>query len=263
MKFFDSNVIARYQGGTINETSGNGDSAFSETTEFSYQSDGQDTDGDTVELERIFTFEQSFDSLCILASNFKDAEIWIKTTELGSYTNITSTATVLTSDDGLSKFYKWPTVQNFWEFKVVVDDTIVANQEKECGCIMAFTEIGDLYIFADISPKKIYNQKKLKLDQGGVVVVNKGSHWEFKLKSKYLGVQAQADIIQNLQNLGREFFIWINSGLETAKIEVAPYRFNDFIKCVHTGKPNPKFYKNYLNSVLDDGIDFEQTGQLK
>lgn len=263
MKFFDVNILARYQGGTITGTSGNYDTVFSETLDFSYQSSGQGTDGDLVEAENALGYAAAFDSLIILNTNFKDEIIYIKETETGSWVDITSQAVITESTDGLHRFYKWPSVKTLYSFKITVEDTKTPNEEKSCSCVMSFEEIGDLYIFDKITPTKKLAQKKLKLDVGGVVTVNKGSHWAFQIKSKYIGVQSQADIIQHIQNSDREFFIWINSGLKTAKIDVAPYRFLDFVKCVHTGSPKPSFYKNYLNSVLEDGITFEQTGQLK
>lgn len=263
MRFFDINVLGRYQGGTISATSGNGNTAFSETVDFSYQSSGQDTDGDVVILNRTFDTEQEFDSLVILANNFKNLSIWRKETELSSFEDITSLASVTESKDEASHFYKFPSIVKFFELEIRVPDTVVSDEEKQCGCIMAFTEIGNLLKFTDIDTQKKFKQKKMELDAGGVVVVNKGSWWTFKVKSKYISDQASVDIINAIQNLGREFFIWINSGYEVAKVEVEPYRFNDFIKCVYTGTPNPGFYKNYLNSVYEDGLNFEQTGQIK
>jgi hypothetical protein len=263
MKFFDVNVIAKYQGGTMDGSSGNYMTAFTETTELSYQSDGEDTDGNEVTLTRVFTSKKEFDSLCILDTNFKDTTIWRKETDVSSWENITSQAVLTSKKDGTSHFYKFPSIIDFYSLEIRVPNTVVANQEKSCGCIMAFTEIGDLYMFNDIDCKKAYVQKKLTLEKGGIVTVNKGFWWKFAIKSKFIGVQSQADILANVQNLGREFFIWINSGLESAKIEAQPYTFNDFIKCVYTGTPSPSFYKNYLNSVFEDQLTFEQTGMIK
>jgi len=263
MRFFDVNVLGRYQGGAITATSGNGNTAFSETVDFSYQSSGQDLDGDTVILGREFDSEQEFDSLVILQNNFKNVSIWRKETEVSSWENITSSFVITESADHQSHFYKSASIIKFYSLEIRIPDTVVADQEKECGCIMAFTELGNLIKFTDIDTQKKFKQKKMELDAGGIVVVNKGSWWTFKIKSKYISDQATVDLITTIQNLGREFFIWINSGYESAMVEVEPYRFNDFIKCVHTGTPNPGFYKNYLNSVFEDGLQFEQTGQIK
>lgn len=263
MRFFDVNVIARYQGGTVDGSSGNPNTAFSETTDFSYQSSGQDTDGDEVTLNRAFTTEHEFDSLVILDHNFKNATIWRKETETSSWEDITSSFTKTSKKDFTSDFYKSDSIIKFFELEIRVSNTIVANEEKTCGCIMAFTELGNLIKFSDIDVQKKFKQKKLELDAGGVVVVNKGSWWTFKVKSKYISDQDTVDLFKTLQNLGREFFIWINSGYETAQVEVEPYTFNDFVKCVFTGTPKPSFYKNYLNSHFEDDLQFEQTGQIK
>lgn len=264
MRFFDSNVLARYRGGTIDGTSGNASSAFSETTDYSYSSSGQATDGDEVILNRTFETEQTLDALVILKHDFADLSIWTKETAVSSFVDVTPTGdNVVVSKDGLSTFYKWLSTQNFFEIEFRVSNTTPANEEKICAAIMGFDEIGELEIFSKIDTKQTPKQKILKLDTGGIVNVVKGKHWKFNIQSKYIGVQEQYDIIQTIQNMGRDFFIWINAGYETQKVDVAPYRFEDFIKCTHTGTPSPSAHKNYLNSVFNDSLRFEQTGMIK
>ncbi len=264
MRFFDSNVLARYRGGTIAGTSGNASTAFSETIDYSYISSGQDTDGDEVILNRTFESEQELDALVILNHNFANLTIWTKETAVSSFVNVTPIGdNVIVSNDSKHTFYKWSALQKFFEIEFRVSNTSPANQEKTCSAIMGFEEIGNLYIFNKVTTTRKAKQKVLKLDAGGVVVVNKGHHWQFNISSKYIGVQEQYDIIQTIQNMGRDFFIWINSGYESQKVDVEPYRFEDFVKCTHTGNPKPSAHKNYLNSVFNDGIKFEQTGQIK
>jgi hypothetical protein len=264
MRFFDTNVLARTQGGTYTATTGNASVVFSETIESTYQSIGQGTNGDEVIINRAYTSPKKFDSLVILDTNFANQSIWTKETDVSSFVDITPTGdNVVISNDLKSVYYTFDTIQTFVEMEIRVSNTLPINEEKYCGCIMAFEEIGNLIIFNDINTVRKPTQKKLSLDSGGVVTVNKGFHWQFKISSKYIGVQEQYDIIQFIQNMGRDFFIWINAGYDSAKVEVAPYRFTDFIKCTHTGSPSPSAHKNYLNGVFDDGITFEQTGQLK
>ena len=261
MKFFNENELGKYQGGTTAESSGDADNAFSDTITIPYISSGQTVS--TVTLERKLELESTIDSIFILDSNFDDLTIYASATSGGAYVDITSNATLQVSQDGLNRYYSFATPFSFFDMKFEVADTTPASQEKEVGAILGFLEIGEILRFSSIQPTKNFIRKISELDAGGVVTMNKGSYWTYKIKTQYVSVQSEVDVAKAIQDISTNFFFWLNGGYEgEEKVRVDPYRFEDLIKCVSTGKAKPSFYKNYLNNVVSDGIDFQQTGAV-
>ena len=261
MKFFNENELGKYQSGTTDESSGDADNAFSDTITIPYISSGQTAS--TLVLERKLEFEATIDSIFILDSNFADVTIYASATSGGAYVDITSNATLLTSQDGLNRYYSFATPFSFFDMKFEVVNTSPLSQEKEVGAILGFLEIGSIERFSAIAPVKEFIRKASVLDAGGVVTMNKGSYWTYKIKTQYVGIQSEVDVVNEVQNLSSNFFFWLNDGYDgEEKVRVEPYRFEDLIKCVVTGKSKPSFYKNLLNNIVSDDVGFKQTGAV-
>ena len=263
MRFLTGNILGTYNGqNSITASSGNPYTAFSDTTKFNYQSEGQDTDGNIVALRQDFSANQTLDTIVVLLSNFDDFKI--STASGGSFTNITSQAVLKISQDGLSRIYKFGTPINFTEIKFEISDTITPNQEKQCGAILGFTEIGKIERFKSVKPKGIIQKKVIKLESGGVAVLNKGDlHWEFTINTDLVSVQSEIDVVEFIQQINQDFWFWINDGYDGKElVKQEPYRFQDFIRCAYTGDSSPSFYKNYLNKTAMNDLKFSQTSKI-
>lgn len=263
MRFLSQNLLGSYNNqNLISASSGDPYNAFSDTTKFTYESDGQATNGDTVALEQNFAGTQSLDTIVVLLSNFNDFKI--STATGGAFTDVTGNATLTISQDGFSRLYKFATPISFSEIKFEIDNTIIPDEEKRVGAILGMTEIGSIERFNKIKPKGVVEKKKLKLESGGVAVLNKGDvHWQFGLNTDLVTDQVEIDIVETIQNITTDFFFWINDnydGQETVK--QPPYRFEDFIRCAYTGTSNPMFYKNFLNLNANNKLKFEQTAKI-
>lgn len=263
MRFLSGNILGSYNNQeSITASSGDPLNAFSDTILYNYLSEGQNTDGDTVILQQDFTDEQSFDTLAVLDCNFDDFAIL--TANGGSFTDITSLATLQISSNGKHRIYKFATAQTFTEIRFEINNTIVADEEKSCGAIMAFTEIGSIKRFDAVTTTGKINKKVINLENGGVAVLYKGStHWDFVINTDLVSVQSEIDIASEIQARTEDFFFWLNDGYEgKEKVKQEPYRFQDFIRCAYTGDNKPKFYKNYLNNYISNQIKFSQTSKI-
>jgi len=260
MRFLSENFLGSYNGqDSITASSGDPYNAFSDTTKFNYQSDGQGTDGNIVSLQQDFSSAQTLDTIAVLISNFDDFKISIASG--GSFTDVTSQATLTISQDGLSRIYKFASSINFTEIKFEISDTITPNQEKICGAILGFTEIGSIERFKSVKPKGQIQKKIINLESGGVAVLNKGDiHWNFTINTDLVSVQSEIDIVELIQQRNKDFWFWINDNYDGQElVKQAPYRFQDFIRCSYTGDSNPAFYKNYLNKTAMNDLKFSQT----
>lgn len=263
MRFLTENILGSYNEQlTITATSGDPYNAFSDTIKFNYESEGQDTDGDTVELIETFSSEQSLDTLAVLNHNFADFSIFIANG--AGYTDVTSQAVLKNSADRLSKVYKFATPITFTEIKFTVDDTVIADEEKRVGAILGFTEIGSIKRFKSVKPSGQIQKKVIKLESGGVAVLNKGStHWTFSINTDLVSIQDEINTVANIQNRDQDFFFWINDGYDGSQIvNQEPYRFQDFKRCSYTGNNNPSFYKGYFNKTASNSLEFSQTAEI-
>jgi len=263
MRFLSQNFLGSYNNQLmITASSGDPYNAFSDTTKFNYESDGQATDGDTVILQQDFSDTQTIDTIVALISNFNDFTISIASG--GAFTDVTANATLQISQDGFSRIYKFATAINFTEIKFEINNTIVANEEKTVGAILGMLEIGSIERFSLINPKGKINKKILKLDTGGVAVLNKGSiHWELAINTELVTAQNEIDIVDSIQSRTFDFFFWINDGYDgQEKVKQEPYRFQDFLRCAYTGTSNPMFYKNFLNLSAENKLKFAQTAKI-
>ena len=263
MRFLTENILGSYNGQTsFMASSGNVYNAFSDTTKFNYQSEGQNFDGDVVELEQGSSSEQSLDTIVVLACNFKD--FTISTASGGAFSDVTSQASLTKNSDNSARLYKFQTPIQFTEIKFSISDTIVPDQEKTCGAILGMTQIGSIKRFKSVKPKGKVQKKILKPESGGVAVLNKGEvHWEFGINTDLVSVQDEIDTVDFIQKRTEDFWLWINDGYdgqETVKQE--PYRFQDWIRCSYTGGLNPSFYKNYLNKTASNTLKFAQTSRV-
>ena len=263
MRFLGENILGSYNEQTsFAASSGDVYNAFSDTIKFNYESEDQDTDGDTVSLQQDFSSEQTLDTLAVLSNNF--ADFTISTASGGSFTDVTGDAVLSTSEDGTHRVYKFATPITFTEIKFEIDDTIIADNEKTVGAILGFVEVGSIDRFKMVSPKGKIEKKVLKLESGGVAVLNKGDvHWEFGVNTDLVSVQDEIDIVETIQNKDTDFFFWINDDHDgEEKVKQEPYRFQDFIRCSYTGTLDPQFYKNYLNKTASNKLKFSQTAKI-
>ncbi len=263
MRFLSNNILGSYNNqDSFAASSGDVFNAFSDTIKFSYESEDQDTDGNTVSLQQDFADEQTLDTIIVLLSNFND--FTISTASGGSFTDVTSNATLTISEDDFSRLYKFDTEIAFTEIKFEINNTIVANKEKSCGAILGMVEIGSIDRFTLIKPKGIIQKKILKLEAGGVSVLNKGDvHWQYSVNTDLVTDQDEIDVVEAIQNRDQDFFFWLNDNHDgDEKIKQEPYRFNDFIRCAYTGDLQPMFYKNFLNLNANNRLKFAQTSRI-
>jgi len=263
MRFLTENILGSYNDQVaITASSGNAYNAFSDTIKFNYQSEGQNVNGNTVELIQFFSSEQSLDTLAVLNHNFVDFSIWISSGF--GYIDVTSQAVLKNSADGLSKVYKFSASISFTQIKFTIDDTIIADEEKKVGAILGFTEIGSIERFKSVRTSGQIQKKVIKLESGGVAVLNKGStHWDFSISTDLVSIQNEIDTVAIIQNRNKDFFFWINDGYDGNQIvNQEPYRFQDFKRCSYTGKNNPNFYKGYFNKTASNSLKFSQTAEI-
>lgn len=253
MRFFDTNALYTAFGNTVNESSGTGSLAFDEATKYGWTSNGEGTDGTTVYIENILTTATSIDRIFVKESNIEDLTIEV---DVGAGYVALTYDELQSSSDGMSHLFILNTPISLEKIKISGDDTITPDEEKTIKQVYAFTELGRIENYDDITPSRERVQITNKLQAGKVDIIDFGRYFTFKLKLKAHYVVGDNTAINVLLQRDVPMFIWLNDNTESImKMYQEPYRFQDIFKVSIQKKDSPKFAKNLFFSGLDESID--------
>jgi len=253
MRFFSENRLYTLLGSTINESSGTGSLAFDEATRYGWTSNGEDTDGDSVYLENILTVATLIDRIFVKDSNIDNLTI---TVDLGAGYVALSYDEVQSSSDSKTHLFILNTPISLEKIKISGSNTIIADQEKTIKQVYAFTELGRIENYEDISPSRERVQKINKLQAGKVDVIDFGRYFTFKLKLKTHYVEDDNAVIDMLLQRNVPMFVWINDNTESVMtMYQEPFRFKDIFKVSVQKKDKLSFAKNLFFSGIDESVD--------
>ncbi len=263
MRFFDSNFSARYQGGAVDQSSGLGWNAFNENSLFPYVSTGQDTDGDSVWIDRELVADTIITRIFISKTNIANLVIKYMKDGDSSYTTLlASQYDLTTSEDGTGFLFNIKTNITLNKLRLEGANTTPANEEKMLENIYLFNEIGEIKIFKKIIPERERNQKRLKLDSGGSVIVNKGYGWKISLTLDANNQASDVETFNKLRNSEKNFFVWINDNSEFAfNVYQDGYNFGDLIKVGAFGKSKFEYTDNYFGHGIKDKLTMYEAGK--
>lgn len=251
MRIFDTNRLFENLGGTIAVSSGTGQFAFDEDSQFGWSSDGEGTDGNTIFLTRTLESIESIDSIFIKETNINNITIEV---DVGAGFVALSDFTLTKSDDGMNYYYRLGSSINIDAIRINGSNTITANEEKTIAQILAFEELGQIKNIDTIDSKIKRVQKVSRLNSGKKDIINKGRYFEFVLGFKTHFRSADNAIIATLLDRDDAMWIWINDGAENVQVmSQQPFRFEDIFK-VSIEKDNGV---KYTNNLFFSGMDIK------
>ena len=251
MRFFDINYgLNKFPGtATASSQSENASSCFDNLTYTSWLSNGEDTDGDAVYVERDLLTSKAINRIMVIGTNISDISLEYHN---GSIFTALS-ATEIKSADNTNVLFEF-TDPSASRYRIIGEDTIITNEEKEIQEIYMFQELGQLTIPPnDIKPKRIIEQSKHKLINAKNFYFNIGRRWEIDLKFKaHLG-QTDIDLIESLILRDLEFHAWINDDEESVMLQkMEPFRFKDILKVAVDKGSSPSYYNNLFFSGVNE-----------
>lgn len=263
MRFFDTNFLAKYQGGTASSSSGYEWNAFNENPTYVFVSDAQDTDGDLVFIEREVNEDLTVNRIFIQETNIANLSIqYMKDGDLVYTTLLPTDYNLIESADGRSKLYELNVPLVFKKMRFEGSNTTPANEEKTVSNIFMFNEIGKMLIHKSVSPERQRIQKKLELEAGGTVIANKGFYWKITVSIDGNNLPEDTATFNKLRDMHRNFFIWINDNHEEAfTVFQEPYRFQDLVKVAVYGKNKFEYHDNYFGHGFKDKITLYEAGK--
>ena len=258
MRFFATNYLFNNFGGSSSASSATGFSlfVFDEDTKYNWTSQGENTDGDAIFVERILLTPSAVNRIFVQNTNINNLTIEV---DIGSgYVplNSASAFTLVKSLDGSNYFYELNSSIAISKIRLIGSTTIVANKEKEIGQCLAFMELGKIAANSDIQPKRERIQVVSKLNSGKCDIINKGRFFSFKLKLKSHYKLADNPLIETILQRDAEMWLWINDNQETSITMIQePYRFKDIYKVAFQKSDSVQFAKNVFFSGID--VDFD------
>lgn len=251
MRFFDIDYGLNKFPGTSSASSQsiNANSCFDGLNYTKWISNGENTDGDDVYVERDFLTTKPINRIMVVGTNISDISVEYYTGAI--FTPLTATA--IKSEDNQNVLFEF-TDPSSSKYRIVGSDTLIADNEKEIQEIYMFSEIGVLNIPPkNIIPRRIIEQRKHKLINAKNMFFNLGRRWEITLSfAAHLG-QADIDLIESLIVRDLEFHIWINDNVESImRQKTAPYRFQDIVKVAIDKGDAPNYYDNYFFSGVNN-----------
>lgn len=255
MRFFTTNYLFSNFGGGYDASSNTALApfAFDEENLFSWFSSGENTNGNTIFLER--TLDAAFSTNRIFVKNTNISNLTIEVDDGGGYDPLTN-FTLTKSDDGTCYFYELDSTISIIGIKLIGSNTIVTDEEKSIGQVLAFEEIGNLKNVADIQPKRERIQAITKLNTGKYDIINKGQQWSFKIKLKAHYKASDNTIINAVLQRKSEMWLWLNDDEEGIMVmPQEPYRFKDLYKVAFQKSDSPKFQDNMYYSGIN--VDFD------
>ena len=186
MRFFDTNFLFNNFGGSVDASSNTAvaNLSFDEDKRFSWSSNGENTDGNAVYLERVLAVSSAMDRIFVKNTNISNLTIQVDI-GAGYVTLATATSfTLVKSDAGDNYYYTLDNSINVSKIKFEGSNTIITNEEKTIQQCLGFTELGTIENNDDIQPKRDRLQAIAKLNSGRFDIINKGRQMSFKLKFK-------------------------------------------------------------------------------
>jgi len=259
MRFFDTNFLFKNLGGTYTASSGAivAYLAFDESNKYSWASNGQSNNSDSIYLERVLPASTPMNRIFIKNTNITDATIEV---DIGAGYVSLATATSFTlikSNAGDNYFYELDNSLSITRIKITGSNTLIANREKTIQQVLGFSELGIILNNQDIQPKRNRIQSITKLNSGKVDVINKGRDFAFKVKLKAHYNTADNALINTLLQREGEVWIWLNNNLENIIVmPQEPYRFQDIYKVAFQKSDSVQFSNNAFFSGIDVTFNF-------
>jgi hypothetical protein len=256
IKFFSENIAEQPRGGTVTVSSNDSLKWFSfdNLKDTRWISTGEGTDGNAVSMERDFGSAYTIDSIFVYNTNISDIayDYW----NGSSWVAINSgNATITKSSDNKYVSIKMNSSVTTERIRITGSNTITANQEKEIGLVLAFSEIGQLEYRPTPEVRYQLNQILHKIDSGGYFIIDKGESFLCNLNMVSHVNQNDIDICEELSTRKRPFFMWICGG-DTSQFtyKFRPYRFQDIFKMGVVDSLNPNLTRNYYKAGYNNTI---------
>ena len=257
LRFFGTDFANTAFGGspTASSAIANSQFAFDGILGTKWISNGENTDGDQVDLEMDYGVNRIIDSFFIIDTNIEDIEAqyhdgssWV--------TASSSIATILKSADLSTFFVKLNASVTAGKVRVVGGDTITENEEKFVSQFLTFSEIGQFEFFPDFRPSFNPKQNVFSLTDGKGFVIERGETLSAKIELKSHINQNDIDLAEILLARKEPFYIWANGGDDSIfSFSFRPYKFEDLFKVTIVGRNDPKFSRNYYKSGYNNIID--------
>lgn len=130
-----------------------------------------------------------------------------------------------------------PTEVSTQKVKFYIDETIVADEEKEASQVIVTNQLGKLDGWPVIQPAIEKKLKKLKKVNGRESVIGKGKQFKCKIKFNTYPEGDDIDLVKTLQNRTQEFLVWVCGGDENQfKYDIEPFRLQDIYLVNEVGK---------------------------
>lgn len=262
IKFFDENFAEQAKGGTVTPSSGTSTQwfAFDGRKDTFWVTSGEGTDGDSVSLERDFQTSRTIDTLYIYNTNIDNIayDYW----NGASWTSITgSNATITKSSDGMYIHIKLNSATATEKIRITGSNTIVADEEKKVGLVIATSELGQLAYRPFLIPEIELNQIIHDLDDGRSFIIEKGENFKCELQFKSHVNQADIDLIESIISAKKPFHIWPCGGdVAQFRFLFRPYRFQDVFKMGITGKLTPFLTRNFYGAGYNNPVKMIEVG---
>ncbi len=252
--FFDFNYALKEFNGSVTVSSSDETKwfAFDGSKKTRWLTTGEDTDGDSVSIERDFEANRSIQVLFIYNTNISNIAFEYYD---GSWHSLThsSNCTIIKSSDNKHIYVLIDSITTMSKIRITGSNTITANQEKYIYEIYAFKKIGTLEYPVDIEGSDEINQDKFKKEDSKATLINKGISWDFTLRFRSHINQNDIDLYNTLKSRETEFYIWVNAGLESQfKYKFEPYRFQDIYKVGRDRGGSPALTDNLYWTGLND-----------
>jgi hypothetical protein len=252
MRFFDTNWLFENFGGTITASSGAPAFAFDEDNQFSWVSNGQGTDGTSVNITRTLESTSTINAIFIKNTNISNISVEV---DIGAGLVSLATASTFTltkSADGTNYWYQLDNSIDIDEIKISGSNTINANEEKSIAQILSFEELGQVKNIDSIKPKIKRIQKISKLNSGKKDIIDKGRYFEFALNFKTHYKSDDNTILETLLDREESIWLWINDDSENVQVmSQQPFRFQDIYKVSIEKDNNIDYTKNLFFSGIN------------
>ncbi len=257
LRFFGTDFNSRNFAGTITASSAVSLQAFAfdGLRATKWTSSGDNTDGDSITLERGFGTNRTIDSFYVYNTNIDDIVIaywngsaWVDLVDGGN-------ATIVKDTDSDFVFAKLTTSVTTQNVRISGDNTIVSNQEKFVGMFFAFLQIGQFEFFPDFKPMVDVFQNVFKTTDARSFVIERGEAFKCEIAPKSHINQNDITLSTTLLERKEPFYLWANGGDNSIfSFQFKPFRFKDIFKMTIVGKNVPGFTKNYYKAGYNNKI---------
>lgn len=257
LRFFGTNFNHVIFGGTITASSADAKKAFAFDGLISTRwiSSGENTDGDQIQLEMDYGANRTVDSFYVYNTNILD--IIIQYWNGAAWVAVdTTNATIVKSSDNRYVFASLTAAVTTQKVRIIGEDTITADQEKQVTLFYAFEEIGQFEYFPELNSFIEPFQSVYKLDNGKNFVIERGEFFRAIISFRSHVNQNDIDLATTLLERKEPFYIWPNGGDADGIFTYAfsPYRFKDIFKVAVIKPSNPSYTKGYYKAGYNNNI---------